>query len=389
MANDRPILILAASTGAGHLMAAHALEQVIREQRPDLPVQTHDLLESTNVLFRTLYARGYLGIVNYAPTAMGLLYDATDQPNGTLRHALRTGFQNLNVRPAVHELTRLRPRLIINTHFFPAEIVARLRRSRRLDCPHVIVTTDFETHRIWAQQPAERFYTATEQGKAYLAACGVDPRSIRLTGIPVRPAFARTESRRALRGRLGLATNPAVVLLLCGGFGVGPTKEIFRELLDVGLEAQVVAVAGKNVRLRERLDSLAQRSGRPARVIGYTDAIHEWMHAADLAVTKPGGLTTAEALVCGLPLVIVRPIPGPETRNSDYLLEHAAAIKVNNVRLLRYRIEGLLDDRERLGRLRRNAAALGRPDAAERIAADALSLIGEVAVPAPPPRGSI
>jgi processive 1,2-diacylglycerol beta-glucosyltransferase len=103
--------------------------------------------------------------------------------------------------------------------------------------------------------------------------------------------------------------------------------------------------------------------------------MHEWMQAADVVVTKPGGLTVAEALACGLPLVIVNPIPGQETRNSDYLLEHSAALKVNNVRMLGYRVGTLLADPDRLRQLRTAARTIARPQAARDIAADALRLV--------------
>ena len=99
------------------------------------------------------------------------------------------------------------------------------------------------------------------------------------------------------------------------------------------------------------------------------------MRAADIVVTKPGGLTVSEALACGLPMVIMNPIPGQETRNSDYLLEHGAAIKVNNVRLLGHRVGQLLSDPPRLQALRAAAQAIARPYAAREIVADALTLL--------------
>lgn len=346
------------------------MEAELRRQAPEERVVVHDVLQSTNGFFRALYAQGYLGLVNHAPAAMGMLYDATDRPNRYFRRNLRSAFQDWNARPAMRLICDLRPRLILNTHFLPAEIVAHLRTRGALDCPQVTVTTDFETHKLWAQPPTERYYTATEDGKAYLQTWGVDGASVQVTGIPVRAAFSQPTDRTAARERCGLDATRAVVLLLCGGFGVGPTAELFAQLQKLSTDIQVAVVTGRNEALREKLERL---SVRPTRVVGFTDAMHDWMSAADLVVTKPGGLTAAEALTCRLPLVIVNPIPGQETRNSDFLLENGAAVKVNNPRLLAHRVTRLLDDAARLAALRGAAERLARPDAAAQIARDALS----------------
>lgn len=401
--NERDdMLILTASAGGGHLVAARALESALRARDPRLRISVLDVLALANPLFRRLYAGGYLGLVRHWPAAMGWLYETMDRPNPGLSDKLRIAVQDVNKGPIVRTIQRRRPRLIVHTHYLSAEIVAQMRRARRLDCPHVIVTTDYETHRMWAQQPAERYYTATEDGKFYLTTFGVPPERILVTGIPVRPGFTPTDDVAAARRECGLDSVIPVVLLLCGGFGVGPIVDIFSELLAMPAAAQIVVIVGRNETLRRRLEKYAgtawrdwhttagaepgryastaapprSGSGRSVRVIGFTDRVHDWMRAADVAVTKPGGLTVAEALACGLPLVIVNPIPGQETRNSDYLLERGAGVKVNSPRLLGRRVSELLADAARLTGLRAAARATGRPHAAADIAADALKLWG-------------
>jgi processive 1,2-diacylglycerol beta-glucosyltransferase len=373
---QRPtILVLAASAGAGHLVAAQALACAFRAQAPHANVEVLDVLSICNPVFRRLYAGGYLGLVRYAPQAMGWLYELMDRPGGGLTNAVRVWAQNLNKLPIVRHVQRRRPRLIASTHYLPAEIVAQMRRTGLLDCPQVTVTTDYETHRIWVQEPTERYYTATEDGKTYLAKSGADSNRIRVAGIPVRPGFGGERPIAEARQRCALAADRPVVLLLCGGFGVGPIRELLAELIGLPPAVQLVVIAGRNEQLRRRLESQACVAGRPVRVVGFTDVMHEWMRSADLVVTKPGGLTVAECLACGVPLVIVNPIPGQETRNSDYLLEHGAAIKVNNARLLGPRVAALLGDPARLATLRAAAQRLARPAAARDIAADALGLL--------------
>lgn len=377
MPAPRPILVLTASAGAGHVVAAQAIARAFREQRPDMPVELLDVLSISNPFFRKLYAGGYLGLVRYAPAAMGWLYDTLDRRRQGLYDALRILVQNLNRLPTTRTVRQRQPALIINTHFLPAEYVANLRRAGQLDAPQVTVTTDFETHRLWVQEPTERYYCATADGKAYLGACGVSPERVVISGVPIRPEFAEPMSQAEARRRCGLSDQVPVVLLMCGGFGVGPTEELFRGLLALPCAAQIVAVAGRNAGLQHRLERLAggARLGRTTQVLGFTDRIAEFMRAADVAVTKPGGLTVSEALACELPLVIVNPIPGQETRNSDFLLEAGAAIKVNNVRMLAHRLGELLGDGPRLAALRTAAARHAKPHAAADIVRDACRLL--------------
>jgi processive 1,2-diacylglycerol beta-glucosyltransferase len=374
MSRSNVILVLTTSAGGGHLIAARALEHALRAQAPDADIEVLDVLAITNVLFRKFYAGGYLGLVRHAPAVMGWLYKTMDRPRNEVLDALRVWIQDLSKRPIVQHLLQRHPGLIVHTHYLPAEIVAQMRRAGQLDCPQVTVTTDYETHRIWVHEPSERYYTATEDGKVYLTLCGVAPERVRVTGIPVRPGFEQMLDRHEARRRCGLDLNRPAVLLLCGGFGVGPTAELLRELVFMPAEAQVMVIVGRNEKLRARLERQVVGAPRPVRVVGFTDKIHEWMQAADLVVTKPGGLTVAESLACGLPMVIVDPIPGQEVGNADYLLEHGAAIKVNNARLLGHRVSALLADPARLERLRAAARAIARPHAARDIAADALAL---------------
>ncbi len=384
---DRPtppgkprILIMMASAGAGHIIAARAMEAAVRALRPDADVEVLDVLTRTNRFFRWMYGAGYLELVRVSPAAFGWLYDATDRPPGRWSEACRIRFQNLHTRPIADYVRERRPDLIISTHFLPAEIVAQLRRRAAIATPQVIVTTDYETHRMWVQTPAERYYAATELGKHYLSTWGVPAERVRVTGIPIRPGFESVLPQDEARRRCGLDPAQPVVLLLCGGFGVGPIGEVLRELVAMPAAAQVVAITGRNEMLRQRLEVQSRIARRPVRIVGFTDQMHEWMQAADLVVTKPGGLTVAESLACGLPLVIFNPIPGQEERNSDYLLEHGAAIRVNNVRLIGHRVSGLLADPGRLQAVRAAARAISRPQAAREIAADALGLLSSSSV---------
>ena len=130
----------------------------------------------------------------------------------------------------------------------------------------------------------------------------------------------------------------------------------------------MVVVAGRNEGLRRRLERAAGEAGVPARILGFTREMHEWMAVASLVVTKPGGLTTSEALASGLPMVVANPIPGQETRNATMLYESGAAISGENPYTIGARVAALLREPARLTRMARAARALGRPRAAFDIA---------------------
>jgi processive 1,2-diacylglycerol beta-glucosyltransferase len=240
----------------------------------------------------------------------------------------------------------------------------------------VTVTTDFETHRLWVNLPCERFFTATEEGSLYLHSFGVPAEKTRVTGIPIHPNFAEPRDRAACLQRHGLVGDRPIVLQLAGGFGVGPVVKLYEHLLRVRMPIEIIVVAGRNEKVRGQLGAVVVPERHRAKVLGFTDQIDELMAVADLVMSKPGGLTTSESLARGVGMVIVNPIPGQESRNSDYLLERGAAIKVNNLATLAHKIESVLDPPDRLAELKSNARKLGRPHAAFDIVNQSLELIG-------------
>jgi processive 1,2-diacylglycerol beta-glucosyltransferase len=285
--------------------------------------------------------------------------------------------EKLNLRPFVRFLLAEPWDLVINTHFLPAEVIAWLRLKGRLTVPQVTVTTDLDTHRLWVNQPCDRYFTATEEGAVYLHSWGVPAADTVVTGIPVHPEFSRPKERGELLARHGLAGDRPIVLQLAGGFGVGPVERLYRELLQVNVPLQVVAVTGRNEKLQRQLAAIPCPEHHRSRVLGFTREMDELMAVADLVVSKPGGLTTSETLARGAVMVIVNPIPGQESRNSDFLLENGAAIKVNNIATLSYKLAALLREPGRLERLRENVRRLARPRAAFAVAERSLELLGK------------
>lgn len=374
------VLILSASAGAGHVRAAQALERAFGQTRGVGHVRHVDALEFTNKVFRTLYSKTYVEMVDRAPEVLGWLYDVLDSPWQKERR--RLAWDKLNTRPFVKLLEREQPDLIVCTHFLPAEMVSWMKAKRRLTCPQTIVVTDFDVHAMWLCHHYEHYFVALDETREHLVRLGIPAGMVSATGIPIDPVFAEAKDKAAMRRRLGLAAGKTVILLSAGGFGVGPIEHIVTTLLGLRHPAQIVAACGRNQELRARLDRLAAdpRVRRGMLLpIGYTTAMDEYMSAADVLVGKPGGLTTSEALAKGLLPVIVNPIPGQEERNSDHLLEEGAAIRCNNLPVLAYKLDRLLDDAPRVARMRANVARLARPHAARDVVRISLALIPDPA----------
>ncbi len=283
------ILVLSASVGAGHLRAAEAVELALRETAPDAFVRNLDVLETTNRTFRRLYGRSYLGLMNRAPYVHGYFYDLFDRPGRapvTRTDRLRLALERLNLRRFVRFLQAEPWDLIVNTHFLPAEIVASLRRRGKLDVPQVIVTTDFDTHRMWVHSPCEHYFTATEEGSRYLQFCGVPAADVSVTGVPIHPVFRTPKDRTACAAKHGLATDRPVVLQMAGGFGVvGPIQPMYEALLRTARPIELVTAVGRNAALQARLEKVADAAA-PPRPRAAVHPRHRRVHGRG----RPGGV---------------------------------------------------------------------------------------------------
>jgi processive 1,2-diacylglycerol beta-glucosyltransferase len=371
------VLLLSASSGAGHIRAAQALEKAF-SARGDCVVQHVDAIRYVSKLFQRVYDKAYITMVRRVPELMGVIYERTDQP---WNHPRRLAMDRLNTQPMIRMLKRTQPDLCVATHFLPAEIIAWLIDKRKLRARHAIVVTDFDVHALWLCRVVDRYYVALQESVEYMARVGVPREKLRVTGIPVDPIFASAVDRGAARKRLGLDPNAPTILVAAGGEGVGPVEQIVRDLLSMRKPWQVVGIAGKSEKMLHRLEGLARsagtlESGTPRlHAVGFTTEMDHYMAAANLLVGKAGGLTTSEALACSLPMALIEPIPGQESRNADHLLEAGAAIRCNNLPAAAWKIATLLDDPERLSRMQQAAKGLARPTAAAAIAEDALMLV--------------
>jgi len=358
------VLLISANAGAGHVRAAKALEAAVRELHPEADVENVEILSFTKPIYRRTYADAWLQMADRAPALWGYLYATSNRgrtrpkPPALVRAFDRMMFAGFRAR--VRELA---PDHVIATHFLPAQVLAAHRREPWCAFSFGCVLTDFDCHAMWAQPSFDRFCVGNDELVEMLADKGILRERVAVTGIPIDASFSRVPDRLAARRSLGLEARVPVVLCMGGGMGLGNVAAVVATVTRCG-PVQVLAVAGKNAALREKLAALPVPSGTSLRPLGFVDNMAELMAAADLAVGKSGGLTSSECLASGVPMLIPDPIPGQEERNADWLVEVGAAWKARGLGSLRAKLTRLLADAELRAAMARNAKAHGRPGAA-------------------------
>jgi processive 1,2-diacylglycerol beta-glucosyltransferase len=359
------VLILSASAGTGHVRAAQALEKVFAQDERVAAVRHEDTLKFTNKLFQKAYSDLYMKLVRDAPTLLGWFYRSSDEP--WKNDKLRVQFERLNTGPLVKMIRDFNPQITVCTHFTPAGIIGHLISRGELDARLSVVITDMDAHAMWLTRVFHRYFVMLDETKAHLEALGVPGERITISGIPIDPVFSAPIDCAAVRREHGLDPGKTTLLLSAGALGVGPTELIVERLKHLKHDAQTIVICGKSEEVKGRVEAAVGPEEHRFCILGYTNRMHELMQSSDLFIGKPGGLTTSEALACGLPMAVFSPIPGQEERNADHLLEEGAGIRCNELTTLPFKIDRLLSNPDRLAAMRRTARAMGRPHAARTI----------------------
>jgi processive 1,2-diacylglycerol beta-glucosyltransferase len=359
------VLIMSTSAGTGHVRAGEALTKAFRGDPRVGEVVHSDALHFTNKLFRDFYSKLYARLVQTAPDFLGWWYKQSDEPWKT--DGMRLMLDRLNTGPLVKFIRKFDPHITVCTHFMPAGIISDLIAKDRLDAHLSIVVTDLDFHAMWLSRMFHRYFVAIDETRAHLEMLGLPTDRITVSGIPIDPEFASPIDRVGTRQNYRLHPTRPTLLLSAGALGVGPAEFLVDRIKQLRNKVQTLVVCGRNIETRDRVQRAIGYDNDNFQVFGYTDRMPDLMKISDLFIGKPGGLTSAEALTCGLPMVIVSPIPGQEERNSDHLLEDGVAVKCNEMTTVPYKIDSLLDNPERLNQMRNRAYALSRPDAARLI----------------------
>jgi processive 1,2-diacylglycerol beta-glucosyltransferase len=319
MPEHSTLLILHCPAGGGHRAAAEALAE--RAAARGVRAQVLDALAWAPAWFARLYVQTHLEASARVPQLYGGAYFATNHRSswGPVE-ALGQPVERWLGGTMVGDLARLRPTAIIATHFFPIRNLLRAREAGRLQAPLIEVVTDYAAHAVWAQPGLAAYCAAPGRACADLVRHGIDARSVRPTGIPVRDGFLQARTRTP-----GTQHGPLRVLITSGGFGVGPVARVVRSFAGTrGIELTVVC--GNNPQQERHVRQLCRALGLRAEVLGFERDMPARMAAADLVVSKPGGLTVSECAAAGRPMLFVGGVPGQETLNQQFVIERGAGL---------------------------------------------------------------
>ncbi len=382
MTPRRHILVLTLSFGSGHVRAAHATAQELRHQSPSADVRLVDVLDQCRWLFKACYVWPYWLMVRYWPALWGHYFASRVErkSQGTAPESVfRWGCSKVFETTAEFE-----PDTIVATEVAACEIAIIAKRAGLTKARIICVITDQEAEPAWVKEDVDTFAVPDQGVREQLISWGAPAEKVVVCGIPTDPAFAVRHDPEAIRLRFGLGDDNVPVVLLMGG-GMGPTRmdHVAERLCASKTPMRIVAITGHDRQARRRLNRLHALPPVSLHVLGWTDDVAALMQAATLLVTKPGGLTTAEAALCALPIVAFAVIPGPEQRNAARLAETGGAVVPGSVDETADAVLSLLRDQSRRSAMSGSIRKMAHPDAAREIASltlNAVTQAKEVAV---------
>ncbi|MEI8175884.1 MAG: glycosyltransferase [Candidatus Omnitrophota bacterium] len=361
---SKRVLLMYISEVSGHHSASIAVENAIRKLAPSATVRNINAFNYTNPIWERIINRAYMSVVKNTPELWDYLYDNPRVLRRTrkIRQLIHKG----NTEKLKVLFEDFKPDIVACTQAYPCGMVADYKRTLGLDLPLVGILTDYAPHSYWIYDNVDAYVVPSRDTGEKLVRDGVLEEKIKVLGVPIDPKFRPVSDKRALASALGLNPDLKNILIMGGGQGLGDIKKYLLALDHVEQPLQILAVTGTNTRL---LNWIQKRHFRkPVKAFGYINFIEQLMGVADIIISKPGGVTTAEALAKTLPMIIVNPLPGQEAMNTRFLLKEGIALKAENERELADLVDWLLANPGKLTQITHRIREHAHPDAAERAA---------------------
>ncbi len=363
------ILVCYLVRNSGHHAAARAIEAEIHRQNPLAEIRCLDLLETTHPTWSAIVQNAYMSTIRRTPELWEALYDNFwfDLLTRYIRPLVQRG-NSLKLRIL---MDAFQPDAIVCTQANPFAVLSAYARRQGNPIPILGVITDFRPHRGWHVKPDEhiRYVVPTETAVQRLMILGTPADRIHTFGIPIQADVLAARRRSVSR------ENGRRILVMGGSRGLGARYATIRHLDRAAADFTIDVVTGTNRRLRKQLLAARHKFKHPIRIRGYVQDAMALMRRASLLIGKPGGLTSAEALAAGPPMVIIRPLPGQERGNTEMLVRNGAAIHLDRDRDLPAVVASLFANPALLDMMAERAKAIGRPNAARDIAAAVLARI--------------
>ena len=365
------VIIFYASYGGGHLNAAKSIQECILNNYKEIDVELIDCMKYVNITIEKITTAAYRGMAKKAPWAWGRIY--ADSQKVPLAHITSRSNKIMAIK-LLKLLREKNPDLIISTHPFGSQMCSYLKRKNKIHAKIATIMTDFAPHDQWlvGSDFTDYFFVAHKKMKDYLISKNIDERKIFDTGIPISNRFLVDYDRNSILKELEFDNSKKTILFFGGGeFGLGKTRtvEIFECFVKLFKNTQIIAISGKNEKMRNAFEKIVEENNRTdsIKVFEYTKQVPEFMSISDLVVTKPGGLTTSESLSSNLPMVIINPIPGQEEENAEFLEENGIAIWIKKTDDPYKKLENLFSDEKKLADMKENTKKLARKYSTQNI----------------------
>lgn len=365
------ILIFYASYGGGHLNAAKSIHDYILNDYKDYHVELIDCMKYVNKTVEKISTAAYREAAKKVPWVWGRIYN--DSQKGPLAH-LSTRSNKIMAIKLLRLLREKKPNLIISTHPFSSQMCTYLKRKGKISAKIATVMTDFAPHDQWlvGSDFTDYFFVANDKMKDYLISTNISEENIFVTGIPLSNRFLQKYDRKEILNSLKLEDGKRNILFFGGGeFGLGKNRtfELFDSLIKASENMQIIAIAGKNEKMKLKFDEIAKKNSALHRVkiLSFTKQVPQLMSICDLVVTKPGGMTTTESLASNLPMIIINPIPGQEEENAEFLENKGVGIWIKKNDDVSKTLHNLFSDPHKLNEMKKNTSLIGRPNSTKDI----------------------
>ncbi|WP_176586550.1 MGDG synthase family glycosyltransferase [Priestia megaterium] len=336
-------LILSATFGEGHKQVANAISEAVNYMVADTEPITIDIMEWVHPNLYPISNYIYKKGIKKFPQVYSFLYKKTRVKNSfsvKLNSIFLTGMQTM-----LKIIEEIKPKVVISTYPFAAGIISKLKEQGLIDIPSVTIITDYTDHSYWIYPSTDQYVVGSTQLRDRLIVLGIEEDKIKTTGIPVRKRFMDVLPKDVLLNKYMINPNMFTLLIMGGGDGFfGKGASTFRALESISTPIQLFIVCGKNKRLKTQLEWELKGSKHDVRILGYCEKIEELMAISDLMISKPGGVTTSEAMSMDLPILIHHSLPGQEEDNTEYLCRSGFAFVANSEKDLIAKVENLVYD---------------------------------------------
>lgn len=358
------VLVLSVTAGYGHISTAKAIAEEFTSR--GVTVVVEDLYQQISRLTYDIIDNGYLFSIKHFQSGFKHAYEQMENSETSRKLASLFTSNTFLANKLARHLHEYMPDVIISTHPFAGQVLNRLKQQRILTIPCIGIITDYCIHPGWEDCGAIEYIVTASELLSYTAQKkDISIAQIAPLGIPVRPIFRQKLEKSEARRSLGLDENKRTVLIMGGSMGYGNMIKNVSSIDHMDLDLQIVCICGKNEKQRKQLSFL--KTKRPIVVKGFVDNVDVFMDAADCIITKPGGLTSTEALCKSLPMILINPIPGHEERNVEFLMNNGAALRVTDNFSVCEAVFYLCASQGRLELMSRCIDLIAKPDAAERI----------------------